>query len=278
MTNMSRRDVLGWLGGAALGGVLAGVGGVVATAGDGLAAKNDKPKLKETPKPAAWVPHKLNAVECAPVAYAGYWDDGLGCCYGSFHAIIGAMGEKFGAPYNQFPFRMMEVGKSGISEWGTICGALLGAASAYALFWGRKERDPMVTELFRWYERTAFPIYDPGAGAQGAAGPLPTHVPGSVLCHISVSSWCQATGIDAGNVKRSERCARVTADVTSKAIEIMNAKIDGTFAPALKSQAEAACGACHGKGKVSPMLKGRMDCTPCHGGSAHVQDKFHNHP
>lgn len=136
----------------------------------------------------------------------------------------------------------------------------------------------MVTELFRWYERTAFPIFDPGEAAQGAKGPLPTHVSGSVLCHVSVSTWCQATGNDAGGVKRSERCARVTADVAAKAVEIMDAKIAGTFMPGLKSQAEAACGECHGKGKASPILKGRMDCTPCHSGGKAVQDKFHNHP
>ncbi len=276
MANMSRREALGWLGGAALGGVLAGVG--VASAGDGMAAKPGAPGLKDEPGTLVWTPHRLDAGKCQPVAYAGYWHKGYGCCYGSFHAIIGTMGEQYGAPYSNFPFHMMEVGKSGISEWGTICGALLGAASAMALFWGRKERDPMVTELFRWYERTAFPIYDPGAAAQGAAGPLPTHVPGAVLCHISVSGWCQAAAIPADDVRRSERCARVTADVTAKAIEIINAKIDGTFAPALKSQAEATCASCHGAGKVSPVLKGRMDCTPCHSGGRAVTDKFHDHP
>jgi len=92
-----------------------------------------------------------------------------------------------------------------------------------------------------------------------------------------VSTWSHATGIPAGDKKRGERCARITADVAMKAIEIMNARIDGSFAGKLKSQAEAACLDCHGNGKASPILKGRMDCTPCHSGSAHVQDKFRNH-
>jgi len=274
MKDVSRREVLGWLGGAALG----GLGVSVLAAGEGLAAKSAViPKPAAKAEPPQWIPHKLDAVECAPLAYDGYWEDGLGCCYGVFHSIIGSLGRKYGAPYDQFPFRMMEVGKSGISDWGTICGALLGAASAFALFWGRKERDPMVTELFRWYETAALPIHLP-AKAQGAAGPLPTHVSGSVLCHVSVSSWCHATGIPADDKRRNERCARVTADVATKAIEILNAKLDGSFAPLLKSKAEAGCRECHGKGKTSPILKGRMDCTPCHGGGLHMQDKFHNHP
>jgi len=266
---------LGWLGGAALGGLLVGIGGVAAKPGEGLAAKRP---LMEKAIPAAWIPRRLDAVECAPLAYAGYWRDGLGCCYGVFESIIGSMGRKHGAPYNQFPFTMMEVGKSGISEWGTICGALLGAASAFALFWGRKERDPMVTELFRWYEQTAFPIFDPGQNALGVAGTLPAHACGSVLCHISVSAWCYATGTDAASAQRQERCSRITADVAIKAIEILNAKVDNGFAPRLKSMSEEGCLPCHAKGKASPVLKGRMDCAPCHGGSVHNQDKFRNHP
>ncbi|MBI4805857.1 MAG: C_GCAxxG_C_C family protein [Desulfovibrio sp.] len=269
MFSCSRRDVLGVLGGALIGGAAS----VAMPNGDARGATHDTGD-----KLAAWLPHKLDAQTCAPLAYDGYWHNDFGCCYGTFYSIVGSLGKRYGAPYNQFPFTMMEVGKSGISEWGTICGALLGAASAFALFWGRKERDPMVTELFRWYEQTALPKYDPGEKARGVKGMVPTGVPGSVLCHLSVSTWSFATGIDASSTKRSERCSRITADVAIKAIEIMNAKIDGTFASASMSKAEEACGSCHGKGKSSPISKGRMDCTPCHSGSVHVQDKFRKHP
>ena len=71
---------------------------------------------------------------------------------------------------------MLEVGKGGISDWGTICGALLGPASAYALFWGRKERNAMVSELYRWYETAKLPIFNPGEAAKGVKGDLPTSV------------------------------------------------------------------------------------------------------
>jgi hypothetical protein len=261
--------MLGVLGGALIG----GAAGAVATTGDALGAAR-----KAGGKQAAWLPHKLDAQTCAPLAYDGYWHNGYGCCYGTFFSIVGSLGKLHGAPYDQFPFAMMEVGKSGISEWGTICGALLGAASAFALFWGRKERDPMVTELFRWYEQGTLPVYDPGEKAQGAKGTMPTSVPGSVLCHLSVSTWSYSTGIDASSTKRSERCARISADVSAKAIEIMNAKIDGSRPAERVSNAAEACGQCHGQGKSSPINKGRMDCAPCHSGSVHVQDKLHKHP
>ena len=106
---------------------------------------------------------------------------------------------------------MLEANKGGISDWGTICGALYGAAAAYALFWGRKERDPMVTELYRWYEQTALPIYQPGDMAQGVKGDIPSNPSGSVLCHISVSKWCYNTKLPASGKERSERCGRITA-------------------------------------------------------------------
>jgi hypothetical protein len=215
------------------------------------------------------------------VAYKGYWYKGYGCGYGAFYAIVGTMAEKYGAPYNTFPFTIMEMFKGGFGDWGTICGALAGAGAAFSLFYGRKESKPMVNELFRWYETTAFPIYNPGEAAQGFKGDLPTSVSNSVLCHISVSRWSYETKIPANSKQRSERCGRITADVVKKAIEILNAKIEAgkDWKGALgKQESVTQCGACHSKGKMSDIVKGNMDCTPCHSGSDHVQNKFVNHP
>jgi hypothetical protein len=264
---LNRREVLGSLGGLVVGGALAGV------AGQAVAAPFD-----QKGKPFGWTPRRLDPASCAKPAYDGYWFNGYGCCYGAFYAIVGTMAERYGAPYDQFPFTMMEVGKSGISEWGTICGALLGVAGAYALFWGRKERDPMVTELFRWYETAAFPVFDPGEGAKGVKGPLPTSVSGEVLCHVSASRWCVSAKRAQSSKDRSERCARLTADVATKGIAIMNAKIDGAFKPVGDPESVAYCTACHGKGKEADNMKGRMDCKPCHGGGQAVADKYRNHP
>lgn len=186
------------------------------------------------------------------------------------------MGEKYGAPYNSFPLHMMEVGKSGISEWGTICGALLGVASAWALFWGRQERDPMVDELFTWYEHEPLPAYIPKK-CLSFEGELPASVPASVLCHPSVSKWCYEHNIKMKSKQRSERCARVTGAVTLRAVEIMNAKIDkAVFAFAGESESRSTCTACHAPGKTSDISKGKMDCATCHSGD--LGDKFTDHP
>lgn len=193
------------------------------------------------------------------------------------------MGEKYGSPYQEFPFSMMELGKSGIAEWGGTCGSLIGASAALALFWGRKERDPMVNELFRWYEVTALPIFQPAPGSAKVDKALPTSVGDSILCHISVSKWCTANKIPGASAERSERCARITADVAVKTAELMHAKMDGSFKPVLtKSEVYQSCTAegCHGGKKDKferPYLKGQMDCTPCHTGSKGVQDKRKEH-
>lgn len=277
MSSINRRQMLGIVGGTAMLGFSAGCLGVnpaSVTAG----------AMPVEEQPFSWTPHILDPKEVQPLAHERFYHQGFGCGYGVFYSIIGSMGQKYGAPYDSFPYSMMEMGKSGVSEWGTLCGALLGAVAAMSLFWGRKDRDPMVDALFRWYETTAFPVYTPAKTATaGLQGKLPTSVSESVLCHISVSRWAYSSGLPAQSKERSERCARITADTARKTVEIMNAKIKGTFKPAFaKSDVAKSCTTpdCHGGSKDygSPILKGKMDCTPCHTGSEHVQNKGVNHP
>ncbi len=271
MSIVTRRQMLS-LGSAAVGGIAAGALCAPTPAVAGLEPET---------APFSWTPRALDPKETAPIAHDRFYHQGFGCGYGVFYSTIGLMGEKFGDPYKNFPFSMMEMGKSGFSDWGTLCGALVGAVAAMSMFWGRKDRDAMVTELFRWYELTAFPMYLPPADAKiGKAGPLPSSVSGSVLCHISVSTWCKASGFAADSPERSERCSRVTADVSAKAVEIMNAKINKTFAGTAsisKEQARCIVPGCHGNKAekfASPVLKSKMDCVPCHSGSKATMDKL----
>lgn len=274
---VKRRQMLGIMGSAVAVGLGAGaVGELVAPANAGMPVEDE---------PFSWKPHPLEVAEILPVAHERFYHKGFGCGYGVFYAIIGTMGKKYGDPYRSFPYSMMEMGKSGVSEWGTLCGALLGGVAAMSLFWGRKERDPMVDTLFRWYETTAFPMYKPSPTLQVGlpAVDLPTSVADSVLCHISVGKWAYSGGLPAQSKERSERCARLTADVAKKTVEIMNAKIDGSFKTVFnRSETMQTCTTtdCHGgtKDYTSPLLKGKMDCTPCHTGSDHVQNKLVNHP
>ena len=69
--------------------------------------------------------------------------------------------------------------------------------------------------------------------------------------------------------------------MSRKAIEILNAKIEAgkDWKGALgKQESVTGCTTCHGKGKMSDIQKGNMDCAPCHSGSEATADKVHNHP
>ena len=276
--SISRRDCLMGFGALLAGGAVSSI----VDGGTKIVHAATPKRFEQVNGEFGWKPYKLDPKECAKVAYEGYWYKGYACGYGCFYSIIGVLGEKYGAPYNQFPFTMLEANKGGISDWGTICGALYGAAAAFALFWGRDERTPMVNELYRWYETTKLPIYNPGELAQGVKGDIPSNVSNSVLCHISVSRWCHEHNIEATDKKRNERCGRLTADVSQKAVEIFNRKVEqgSNFKTAFPVQESVEyCGSCHQtKGNEANWAKGVMDCTPCHSGSDATQNMFKDHP
>ena len=220
--DLNRRQILCGLGGIACGAACAGL---INPKEDAHAASEKMQRFQQAGGDFGWKPHKLDVEAVQKVAYEAYHNKGYACGYGVFYSIVGSLAEQYGAPYNQFPFSMLEVFKGGISDWGTICGCLGGAASAYALFWGRKERDAMVDELFHWYSTTNLPIYNPADAKVSLDKTKPT-IAESQLCHISVSRWCAANGIGEKSKERSERCARLTADTAGRACEIFNAKIE----------------------------------------------------
>lgn len=132
-----RRALLEGLGGLAVGGAVAGLAGNLALAGTAPVAATETRRFTRFSQQGgdfSWLPHKLNPDECAPVAYDGFWHNLHACGYGAFYSIVGMMAEKYGAPYDQFPFSMLALNEGGIIGWGTICGALYGAAAAFALF------------------------------------------------------------------------------------------------------------------------------------------------
>lgn len=179
------------------------------------------------PQDVAWQARAVDPEVGQRMAYDGC-TGGYGCCYAAFYGIIGQMAEQYGAPYKDFPFHSMKAGRSGVGGWGSACGALLGAAFAFGLFYEKKEHNELVRELFYWHNTTSLPIFRPVANCKLDIE-LPTVVTGTVLCSASNAKWAYESGFKIKSKERSERCARLTADVAHKAIEILNAKIAGTF-------------------------------------------------
>jgi hypothetical protein len=216
--------------------------GVVAVAGFGLhsavAGRKEPVKL-----PLPYV--KLDPEKVAERAYRYYKKHH--CCYGVFASILDELKERVGGPYLGIPSEMMAYGSGGAGGWGTLCGTLNGASAIFCLT--AKDYKNLIDALYDWYQKTALPIYVP----KGKKA-FPKSVAHSPLCHISVQRWCASatkffkTPVLYNSKKRSERCARLTADVARKAVELLNDYHFKLVVPA----------------KVKGSEKTKMECNICH--------------
>ena len=209
-----------------------------------------------------WAYHKLAPAVTAEMGYDGYYKGH--CCYGVFYSIVGQMAEQHGAPYDGFPFWMMEFGTGGIGLYGSVCGALNGAAAAIGLFHHGPDQNSLITDLFAWYEQANLPLYQPAKPVLEST--LHQSISHSVLCHRSVGKWCNSVTpvVPVKSKPRAERCARLAADVSRKTVELLNAKATGQWKPVGLEQATASCMACHGLGESDNDTIVRMECGACH--------------
>ena len=217
---------------------------------------------QDRPEHNAWIYVELDPALVAKKAYQ-FFPDG-GCMYALTGSILTTLGDMIGEPYRSFPFEMMRYGEGGTGGWGSLCGALNGAAAIIGLFRQEKEKERkarLIDELFSWYETAELPKYQPNAGADSLEI-LPS-MARSVLCHVSLANWCKASEHEAFSPEKKERCRRLTADVVIKTVELLNCDLKGacTFAgltPDVKS-----CIECHGKSELADSF-GKMNCHTCH--------------
>jgi len=208
---------------------------------------------------AAWQYVRLDPAAVAAEAYRLVPEGG--CMYALVSSIMLALTEHAAEPFGSFPVHMMRYGSGGVGHWGSVCGAANGAAAMVGLFEQDAERrDSLIRSLFSWYEASELPAYQP-AGMKDTEA-MPKTVAGSVLCHISVGRWCAASGNEAVGPERKERCRRLTADVTARVVELLNAnqREPCTFSgpcPEVKS-----CLSCH-KEELKDTA-GQMRCGVCH--------------
>lgn len=242
---LTRRDFLVSAGGAAAGLALASVGlGMLTPQVEGATVE-----LPEYPWEQFF--NKPLDVEKVRELGAQYYREGNGCSEGAFRALIGQLGE----PFSFVPSQLMNFGKGGVVAWGTLCGAINGAAAAVSLVFGRGQATTViVNELMAWYSATSLPI----------TGNEVSSVAGNPLCHASISNWCKASGKKSS--ERGPRCAVLTGDVAAQAALYMNQVLAGKFVPAYPMSEETkACFDCHVGGYADDTL-GKMDCKGCHEG------------
>jgi hypothetical protein len=222
-----------------------------------------KPKKLE-PKAAEsdWVYHQLDPAVTANLAYSVF--DNGSCMYAVVHSFVSQLAARFGEPYASFPSHMMKYGHGGIGGFGTVCGALNGAAALIGLLVADKDtQDALITDLFRWYERTPLPEFQPDTAILNFAPPA--SVSRSTLCHASITSWGQNTGYRAKSKQRKERCRRLTGDVAAKLTAIMNQLTDKTYTTdGHDDETTRTCMTCHGKQGKLGNTGGKMTCASCH--------------
>lgn len=276
--NLNRRELL-----------IAGTGALTGMLGSRLTDRYSYAGTSQDATPNWKQPRKIDLAQAAPLAYDGYKDRGLGCCHGTFKGLVAPIIADMGAPYNQFPIEIMRAGKSGVADSGSLCGALLGAAYAFHLFFDAKIADEMQKELHRWYSQTKLPQYVP-AVSNFRDYDVPKTKAMLPECHASIDIWIKATGFSKETDERRERCGRLTADVAIQAAHIWNAHLEGRpFAATPMSDKQQYCGKCHIKG-LTP-VKGdagynegkyirevgtNMSCPSCHPGrkSRHPKSMF----
>ena len=259
MKDKNRREFLK----AGVAGIAAGVavsGGLGTLAGRAEAAPASHPL--GYPDPASGL--QLDVEETRLMGYQGYKGIEIGgvvhkhCGFATFHAIIGQLADKVGAPYDAIPTQMMEWAAGGAAGFATLCGALNGACAAIGLLCGNSDAKLFISDLLTWYSETALPT-----NIVAPTGDLPQSVAGSNLCHVSVTRWCLASGYASGSPERSERCARLAGDVAAFTVDLLNNGIFGSKTPG----EAASCKVCHYKGKnyqAGQFTRGQMNCETCH--------------
>lgn len=239
-------------------GSVLGVGalGGVGVAGAAVLERQEEEKAKKL-RTVPWPYSRLEPDVVAARAFDGYAKGD--CMYGAFEALAGSAAERLGAPYTSFPFALMEYGAGGVGGWGTVCGALNGAAAAMKLLSARPQE--LVDALFVYYEREPLP----DLVLRAAKHPHVVSTAGSPLCHVSVSRWCEAAGHKSYSPERKERCGVITACVARRSAELLNAQALGKPLPVSPGAGDTGrCTGCHELGGEVEDTRSRMDCGGCH--------------
>ncbi|WP_242393925.1 C-GCAxxG-C-C family (seleno)protein [Anaeromyxobacter oryzisoli] len=271
---------------------LSGAGGAMA-AGSVAAALGAPARAQAvTPPAGAWPIPVLNPDAVRDAGYFGYWTNdpyrstNYGCAYGVAGALLGEIkrGLGPGSPWEMLPLEMFKWGKTGCVETGTLCGALAGALPIFALASPAYEVE-MGGDLLRWYQEAALPsremdYLDPKRRYPNQA----QSVSASPLCHVSVSSWCKASGKLSSSTDRKTRCGKITGDVGKMAAIILNRLVPGQrYVPIYGPPPElyAECVHCHIDPPPPPTPDqvrltnslGVTNCVTCHPDSNPVMGK-----
>ena len=230
-------------------------------------ASAETPKKYEWPWPYA----PLDMESGRKMGHDIFWA-GKGCSYAAFHTIVAGLRDKVGEPFHSMPTELMIYGHGGGAEWGAICGALNGASAAISLVCDKETSDKLINELYNWYSQVMLPTdisnqyaVDKKFAVNKYDRKITPCNSGSILCHVSASSWCDTADVIITDLERKERCARLTGDSVAYAIQILNDNHKNRFKPSYHMpETVKTCNECHGKNGKEIDVLSKMDCQQCH--------------
>ena len=201
-----------------------------------------------------------------------------------------------GTDWDYVPYDMYLYGGGGISSWATLCGIANGCPALCNLIglhgalagdilghYATSEWPPATLADLYWDDD---PTYGPSSAGyssiwSAAKTPIPDDevlakvIPYSPLCHISISKWCYAAGVNLGTgnpygfTHKNDRCGKIASEMAGYTAELINYyALNGASAdPYSMPAATAACSSCHYTGSdvsLYPAQIGKMDCAECH--------------
>jgi hypothetical protein len=237
------------------------VGGL-AVGGSILEAANIMSATK-TATALPWPWKEIKPADIQERAYQSAWAK-IGCMYGTIEAVIGSLADRYGAPYNTFPIEATIYGSGGIGGIGSLCGTVNACGLLFNLF-SKNQEDlfALCQELSLWYEGAQLPSYKPKKPKLDI--PIVTSVARSNLCHVSSTTWANASGHKLMTTEHFERCNRLVADVAMQAVTMLNEYSSGkvVYKEKLNSFSQG-CQSCHGPGKAKANVASGMTCDTCH--------------
>jgi len=234
----------------------AGVIGVAALTAGGLGfiSKAEAAKKTSAQKSSATLPWPYKKFTAAEIKEAGNiahdnWFKGF-CSYATLSGMVEILRRKVGEPYTSFPMELTTFAHGGTAGWGGTCGTLIGGGVAASLVAGPKIGEEINNEVISYYATTALPIFVPD---HPKAQIKSQNTSDSPLCHLSVGKWMKKEGVGFLSPQQMERCARLSADMSMKTIELLNLWADGKFKPTTKAPF------------MANQIPSQNDCTECHG-------------
>ncbi len=229
----------------------AGAAGIAALSVGGLGILS---KAEAAKKSASELPYPYKKFTPAEIKEAGNiahdaWFKGF-CSYATLIGGVQILRKKIGAPYTSFPVELTTFAHGGTSGWGGTCGTLIGAGVLATLCAGPKTGEAINNEVCSFYATSALPIFVP---THPKAEVKTQSISDSPLCHLSTGKWMKKEGVGFLSPQQMERCARVSADMCMKTLELLNLWADGKFEAKTKAPV------------MANEIPSQNNCTDCHG-------------